>query len=180
MQDVHRNAQIRGNYIATDCAGRRHTWSEFKDRLFRFAGGLRSLGVQDKDGVAILALNSDRYFEYYFGVPWASACTVPLNVRWSVHENAYSIKNAGAKVLVVDDAFAPMIPALKEKDVPIDHVIYIGDKDTPGGMVNYEYLIVNNDPIDDAYRSNDDLADIFYIGGTKGFLKGVMLTHTNL
>ncbi len=179
-QAVHRNAQIRGQHIATECAGRQHTWKEFKDRLARFAGGLHSIGVKANDRVAILALNSDRYFEYYFGVPWAGACTVPLNVRWSAHENAYSIKDAGARVLVVDDAFAPMVPALRQKEVPLDHVIYIGDKDTPEGMINYEQLIADNEPVDDAYRNNDDLAGIFYTGGTTGFPKGVMLTHTNL
>ena len=179
-QSVHRNAQIRGNRIATECAGRKHTWSEFKDRIARFAGGLKALGVQEGDRVAILSLNSDRYFEYYFGVPWSGACTVPLNVRWSAHENAYSLKDAGAKVLVVDDAFAKMVPALIQKEVPLNHVIYIGDQVTPDGMINYEKLLSNHDPIEDTYRKNDDLAGIFYTGGTTGFPKGVMLTHTNL
>ncbi len=179
-QAVHRNAQIRSNDIATECAGRKHTWSQFKDRIARFAAGLKDLGVQAGDRVAILSLNSDRYFEYYFGVPWAGACTVPLNVRWSAHENAYSIKDAGARVLVVDDAFAPMVPALKAKEVPLDHVIYIGEKDTPERMISYEEIVSSHEPVEDAYRSNDDLAGIFYTGGTTGFPKGVMLTHTNL
>ena len=179
-QAVHRNAQIRGKNIATECAGRKHTWIQFKDRVARFAAGLQDLGVAEGDRVAILSLNSDRYFEYYFGVPWAGACTVPLNVRWSAHENAYSLKDAGAKVLVVDDAFAKMVPALIAKQVPLDHVIYIGDQETPDGMVNYEDLVANYDPIEDSYRHNDDLAGIFYTGGTTGFPKGVMLTHTNL
>ena len=179
-QAVHRNAQIHGNKIATECAGRKHNWKQFKDRIARFAAGLKDLGIAEGDRVAILSLNSDRYFEYYFGVPWAGACTVPLNVRWSAHENAYSLKDAGARVLVVDDAFAKMVPALRAKEVPLDHVIYIGDQDTPEGMINYEDLVANNDPMDDTYRHNDQLAGIFYTGGTTGFPKGVMLTHTNL
>ena len=179
-QAVHRNAQIRGNKIATMQGDRSRTWRELRDRIARFAGGLASLGISEGDRIAILSLNSDRYFEYYFGVPWAGACVVPLNIRWSPAENAYSLKDAGAKVLVVDDAFAKMIPALKAQGVALDHVIFIGDGELPEGALSYEQMIADNQPAEDSYRKNDDLAGIFYTGGTTGFPKGVMLTHQNL
>ena len=179
-QSIHRNAQIRKNKIATITEDRQRTWGELKERVSRFAAGLKSLGVEDGDRVAILALNSDRYLEYYFGVPWAGACVVPLNIRWSPVENAYSLKDAGAKVLVVDDAFAKMVPALLHNGVELDRVIFIGDGQTPNDMLNYEELIVNNEPIADVCRNTNDLAGIFYTGGTTGFPKGVMLTHSNL
>lgn len=179
-QAVHRNAQIRGKKIATICGKRQRTWSELKNRIARFAGALQKMGVAEGDRVAILSLNSDRYFEYYFGIPWAGACVVPLNIRWSPTENAYSLTDAGSKVLVVDDAFAKMVPALKAKGVDLQEVIFIGDGPTPEGMHNYETLIAENEPVKDAFRKNDDLAGIFYTGGTTGFPKGVMLTHQNL
>ncbi|WP_273567931.1 class I adenylate-forming enzyme family protein [Maribacter halichondriae] len=179
-QAVHRNAQIRKDKIATINGNRQRNWAELKERVARFASGLHSLGVDTGDRVAILSLNSDRYFEYYFGVPWAGACVVPLNIRWSLKENAYSLKDAGVNILLVDDAFAEMALALLLEDLELEHIIYIGDKNTPEGMVNYEDLISNNEVVEDAYRSNDDLAGIFYTGGTTGFPKGVMLTHTNL
>ncbi|MFK7908276.1 MAG: AMP-binding protein, partial [Chitinophagales bacterium] len=175
-QSVHRNAQIRGKKIATINGERQRTWSEVKDRVSRFAGALQNAGIEAGDRVAILALNSDRYFEYYFGVPWAGACVVPLNIRWSHIENAYSLKDAGAKALVVDDAFAKMVPALKAAGVEIDIFIFIGEGATPEGMLNYEELIQSTEPVADAYRKNDDLAGIFYTGGTTGFPKGAMLT----
>ena len=113
-QAVHRNAQIRGNKIATVYANRQNTWKTFKERIACFAAALKTIGVQKGDRVAILALNSDRYFEYYFAVPWAGACVVPLNIRWSLMENTYSLNDAQAKVLLVDDAFAKMALPLKE------------------------------------------------------------------
>lgn len=179
-QSIHRNAQIRGNKIATINGDRQHTWKQLKDRIARFAGALKSIGVQDGDRVAILALNSDRYFEYYFGVPWAGACVVPLNIRWSAPENAYSLKDAGAEVLVVDDAFAKMVPALKAQGVPLKTVIFIGDGELPEGMLSYEKLIQVHQPAPDAGRGDADLAGIYYTGGTTGFPKGVMLTHSNM
>jgi len=179
-QSVHRNAQIRGKQVATIQGDRQHTWSELKDRVARFAGALKSIGVEEGDRVAILALNSDRYFEYYFAIPWAGACVVPLNIRWSPAENAYSLKDAGAKVLLVDDAFAKMVPALKAQGVGLDRVIFIGDGPLPEGMLSYEKLIEVHQPTPDAYRKDDDLAGIYYTGGTTGFPKGVMLTHSNI
>lgn len=179
-QSIHRNAQIRKNKVATIFGERKRTWGELKERVARFASGLKALGIRDGDRVAILALNSDRYMEYYFGVPWAGACVVPLNIRWSPVENAYSLKDAGAKALVVDDAFAKMVPALIKAGVELEAIIYNGDSETPEGMINYEEMIEANEPMDDAYRNNDDLAGIFYTGGTTGFPKGVMLTHSNL
>lgn len=179
-QAVHRNAQIRKNSIATVAGERQRTWAEINERVARFASGLHSLGIEAGDRVAILSLNSDRYFEYYFAVPWAGACVVPLNIRWSPKENAYSLKDAGAKILLVDDTYAKMIPALLKEDVELEHIIYMGDNEAPDGLLNYEDLINENVVVEDAYRNNDDLAGIFYTGGTTGFPKGVMLTHTNL
>ena len=179
-QSVHRNAQIRGNKIATINGNRQRTWKQLKDRISRFAGGLKSIGVNEGDRVAILALNSDRYFEYYFGVPWAGACVVPLNIRWSPQENAYSISDAGAEILLVDDTFAKMVPPLKGLGVNLKHIIFIGEGELPEGMLSYEQMIETNDPVPDACRKNDDLAGIYYTGGTTGFPKGVMLSHANL
>lgn len=178
-QSVHRNAQTRGNQIATINGNRQRTWLEVKDRVASLAGALQSIGVEEGDRVGILALNSDRYFEYYFAVPWAGASVMPLNIRWAAPEIAYALKDAGAKILLVDDTFAKIVVALQQQ-VNLDAVIYIGDKRTPEGMLNYEELINHHDAVEDAYRNNDDIAGIFYTGGTTGFPKGVMLSHSNI
>ncbi len=179
-QSIHRNAQIRGKQTATICGNREHTWLQVKDRVARLAGALQHLGVQKQDRVAILALNSDRYFEYYFAVPWANACVVPLNIRWAVPENAYAIQDSQSEYILVDDAFAPMVPALQAQGVAFKEVIFCGDGPTPKGMHNYEELIQTHAPIEDSRPSNDDLSGIYYTGGTTGFSKGVMLSHTNV
>ena len=70
-QCVNRAVQQNNAGIVTRFGGRTRRWAEFAGRVARLAGGLRALGVEPGDRVAILALNSDRYLEFYAAVPWA-------------------------------------------------------------------------------------------------------------
>jgi acyl-CoA synthetase (AMP-forming)/AMP-acid ligase II len=179
-QRVKRAVQQNPRGYATVFGTRTRRWAEFAERVGRLAGGLRSLGVASGDRVAVLSLNSDRYLEIYAAVPWASAVLVPLNIRWSAGENVYAINDSGARVLLVDDAFAAMADVIR-KDIPSLHaVIHIGEAESPLGMTAYERLIENSIFIPDAGRTAEDLAGIFYTGGTTGFPKGVMLSHRSI
>ena len=168
------------NAKSTQCSTRRRTWGETRERVSRLASALRERGVQPGDRVAILALNSDRYTEYYFSVWWAGAVAVPMNVRWSPAENAYSLRDSGAEILFVDAAFAAMIPAIQAEAPSLKTLIYLDDSETPDGMIGYEVLIDESSPCEDARRGGEDLAGLYYTGGTTGFPKGVMLPHRAL
>ena len=58
-QAIRRASQVNRNGIATVFADRQRTWPEFQDRVARLAAGIRGLGVQDGDRVAVtLRVNS--------------------------------------------------------------------------------------------------------------------------
>ena len=179
-QGLHRAVQQTPNHPATIFEDRVFTFTEQRDRVARLAGGLQALGVGSGDRVAMLALNSDRYCEYYLAVPWAGAVLNPVNVRWSAAEIVYSLTDSGTSVLVVDDAFVATVSEIRDGYSGLRAVVYCGEQATPDGMVGYEDLIATSVPIDDSFRGDDDLAGVFYTGGTTGFPKGVMLIHTNL
>ena len=80
-QMIRRAAQVAGTTLATQDGDRQQTWTEFQTKLARFSGGLQKLGIGNDDCVAILALNSDRYFEFMFAVPWAGGVFQPINTR---------------------------------------------------------------------------------------------------
>ncbi len=179
-QAIQRNAQTQPNDIASKFLGREKTWLELETRIAKFASAMRNLGIEPGQRVAILSLNSDRYLEYYYAAAWAGIIMVPLNVRWSLKENAYALQDAGVVGLLVDDMFLEMGLGLQDACEEIQHCIHIGEKDTPKDLLNYENLIDNSEPITPFPSKEDDLLGIFYTGGTTGFPKGVMLTHKNI
>jgi acyl-CoA synthetase (AMP-forming)/AMP-acid ligase II len=177
---LRRAAQVNPDGIATITNDRRQSWSKMQARVAKLAGALQVLGMGPGDRVALLSLNSDRYIEYFFATVWGGGAMMPLNVRWSPAECAYALNDAGARILLVDDAFAPAAEAIKAQVDGLETLVFCGDGATPDGMLNYEDILAAADPAPDAGRGGDDMAGIFYTGGTTGFPKGVMLSHTNL
>ena len=177
-QVLHRNLQSSPDRTMVICGERTRSTSAFVNRVARLAGALRQLGVQSGDRVGILALNSDIYLEYCFAVPWADAVLNPCNIRWSAKENAYALNDSQTSVLLVDDSFQAMAVAMQAEIPALRHLIYIGSGETPQGMLNYESLIAESVPVEDARRGGASLLGVFYTGGTTGFPKGVMLSHT--
>jgi acyl-CoA synthetase (AMP-forming)/AMP-acid ligase II len=179
-QPLHTASNCTPHMIATVCEDRTVTWEGLRERTAKLAGAIRSLGIDEGDNVAILALNSDRYFEFYFGALWAGAVIVPMNTRWSATENAYSLNDSGTSVLFIDAAFVPMVEDIKSETNDELTFIYVDDGDVPEGMLAYEEFLQGGEPVEDARRGGSDLAGIYYTGGTTGFPKGVMLSHQAL
>jgi acyl-CoA synthetase (AMP-forming)/AMP-acid ligase II len=177
---IKRAAQVNPKGIATICQGRQQTWPQFVARVAKFAGALQRAGMKEGDRVAMLSMNSDRYIEYIFAVVWGGGVVMPMNLRWAPPENAYAINNAGAKMLIVDDAFQQMVPAILKETDKIETIIYAGDGQTPDGLLNYEEILDAAEPVADAEKSGEDLAGVFFTGGTTGFPKGAMLPHRGL
>ncbi len=170
----------RPGAASTRFRDRRRTWGETQDRVSRLARALGGLGVGRGDRVAILALNSDRYTEFLSAVWWAGAVVVPMNIRWTAVENAYSLENSEAAVLFVDQAFAAMVPAIRAAAPGLTHLVFCDDGATPDAMMSYEDLITQNSPCADAGVGGETLAGLYYTGGTTGFPKGVMISHRAL
>lgn len=177
---IRRAAQVNPQGTATIFKDRQQSWSQLLDRVSRLAGALQQIGMKPGDRVALLSLNSDRFIEYYFAVVWGGGAMMPMNIRWAAAECAYALNDAGAEILLVDEAFKDMAPTLQAEVAELKTVVYCGDGEAPEGTLNYETLVATAEPVPDAGRSGDDLAGVFYTGGTTGFPKGVMLSHTNL
>lgn len=180
-QALKRNVQLFPNKIATAYMERSSTWQQSHDRIAKLAFSIKKLDVVQGDRVAILAHNSDRYFEFLYSVSWAGAVFVPINTRLAPPEIQFWINDSESKVLFVDSNFTEIVKKLLEENkIPsVKNIVYISDDECPDNMIAYEDLITN-EISDDTLRGYDDLAGIFYTGGTTGRSKGVMLSHTNM
>jgi long-chain acyl-CoA synthetase len=168
-----------GDGAATIYRDRQRTWREVLDRVSRVAGGLRGLGVDSGARVAVLAMNSDRYLELHFAVPWAGGVFEPLNIRWSAQENAFALRVARARVLLVDDQFLEQGRELLTICDDLQTLVYLGDGQLPAGLVCYERSLVSAEQLPDAGRRGADPYVVFYTSGTTAQSKGVELTHDN-
>ncbi|WP_434032936.1 long-chain-fatty-acid--CoA ligase [Cupriavidus sp. a3] len=179
---LHRSLQQQADEIVTIFRGRRRSYREFCARVARLASALQALGMRPNDRVGILAQNSDRYLEFAMAAWWGGGVLNPVNVRWSVPEVVYSLDDCDTGILVVDDQFLPMAEGIRTavRREPVLIHAGDGDGDAPAGMLSYERLIDEASPVPDAQRGGDDLAIVMYTGGTTGFPKGVMQTHSSL
>ena len=149
------------------------------DRVARLAAGLTTLGLKRGDRVAPIALNSDRYLELYLAVWWAGGVIVPGNTRWALPEHVFSLNDSGASILAVDKTFAELTGPIG-RACGIRATLLMEDGPTPAGVIGFEELIQTTEPMIDACGRGDELAALFYTGGTTGRSKGVMLSHSSL
>jgi long-chain acyl-CoA synthetase len=165
ISPLRRAERIAADEDAVTCGGIRLTYAQTAERCRRLGGALAGLGLAPGDRVAVIGPNCHRYLELYQGVPGAGMVIVPLNARHAPAELRYALQDAGARVL---------FSGIEVPDLPecVEHVFDLGS--------GYEALVEAAPARPFAACDEDDLAGLFYTGGTTGQAKGVMLSHRNL
>jgi long-chain acyl-CoA synthetase len=158
--------QVASQSTALVCGEVRLSYAALAGRCARLGGALARLGLRRGDRIAVLAANCHRYIETYVAAPAAGFVIVPLNTRHAVPEIAYALRDSGAATLLTDRDASPF------EDL-VSRIIRLPDE--------YEELVRGGPAIalGDGV-AEDDLAGLFYTGGTTGASKGVMLSHRNL
>ena len=118
------------------------------------AGGSRRRsqrsGIGRGDCVAVMAPNVPALLEAHYAVPALGAILNPLNVRLDAAAIAFCLGHGGAKVLITDAEFAPIVKAALAQMADPPLVVDIDDSEGPRGerlgSVRYEDLLAEGDP----------------------------------
>src|SRR5712691_4752257 len=87
----------------------KRTYKSISDDAWRFANGLRRLGVKKGDRVALVLPNTPQFVIAFYGALRAGAVVVCCNPRYTAPELQYQLADAGATVVVALSRFYPLL-----------------------------------------------------------------------
>ncbi|HUF82744.1 MAG TPA: AMP-binding protein [Burkholderiales bacterium] len=175
---------------------RRLTYAQLWDSVKPVAAGLRGLGVERGDHVAVCMGNSPEWVQFFYGAAAIGAVTVPVNTRFKADELKYCLRQSDARLLFISDRFlnidfvemlrsiCPGVDRrLPHRELPaLEQVVVLG-ADVPKAAVSWETFCALGDT-GPAFKlpevAPDDVLLIQYTSGTTSYPKGVMLTHDNM
>ncbi len=109
----------------------RITYQELRNRSYRLANALSSLGVNKGDRVAVLLRNCPEWFDIFFAVASLGAVMVPVNFLLKSKEVEFIVRDSGAKVLLVGQDLLPLVDPSSEETPELANVICIGQEAPP-------------------------------------------------
>jgi acyl-CoA synthetase (AMP-forming)/AMP-acid ligase II len=131
-----------------EVGGQRLTYRQLWDRSARVAGGLRALGIQPGDRVAIRLGNSSDWCLAFFGIQMAGGIAVPVNTRFAEAEVDYVVKDSGSNFVFMPGQALPEGPSLVAENLEYKDVAAIfytsGTTGFPkGAMTTHEGFLSN-------------------------------------
>ncbi|MCC6498171.1 MAG: AMP-binding protein [Propionibacteriaceae bacterium] len=201
-----RSVAEAGSSVATEFFGRTTTYAELGDQIARAAEGLRRLGVQAGDRVAIVLPNCPQHVVAFYAVLRIGAVVVEHNPLYTERELRHMFEDHAARVAICWDVAVAKLRALPD-DLALERIISVNllkafptlkrlalqlpvpklratrDRLTQPapGTVSWEQFLAAP-PIAPGHPRPGvrDLAVIQYTSGTTGVPKGAMLSHFNL
>jgi long-chain acyl-CoA synthetase len=163
---------------------------EFRLAVEELSLGLRALGVDKGDRVALLSENRPEWAFADLAALAAGAVDVPIYATLTPSQVLYILNDSEAKVLFVSNAAqARKVTEVRSRATSVAHVIRMDEAPIEGTLSLEDVRAkgreaLARDPASVKRRASetkpDDVATFIYTSGTTGDPKGVMLTHANI
>ncbi|MGB1547413.1 MAG: AMP-dependent synthetase/ligase [Alphaproteobacteria bacterium] len=167
------------------------SWRECAGTARALANGLRALGVQPGDRVALVSESRPEWLIADVAIMAAGGVTVPAYITNNVADHRHIFTNSGAKAVIVSSAKLAdrVFPAAG--DSPLVETVITMDPAEPETPTTFKTLLWEEaltaghgkpDAAVDvlAKTGRGDLACLIYTSGTGGAPKGVMLSHGSI
>jgi fatty-acyl-CoA synthase len=176
---IERNAAFTPDKPAIIFESEILSYAGFSARIEQTACALEAeFGVSRGDRVAILSLNRPDYLVLLYACARLGAMLVPLNWRLAVAEQLFILSDAGVKVLVLEQAFTEILPALEE-GLPGTNIVGL-DFAPPKGIALEPLLAQARGGGRNPYTDLSCPLLIVYTSGTTGRPKGAVLRQEAL
>ncbi|HYC51229.1 MAG TPA: AMP-binding protein, partial [Gemmatimonadaceae bacterium] len=165
---------------------------ELADQVRQVALGLRELGIQRGDRVAILSETRPEWAIVDFACLTAGLTDVPVYPTLPAEQIPHIVNDSGAVAIFTSNTEqSAKIAQVRGQLKSIRHVIGFSPAKQAGedftlADIRAKGAAVDNPQRASAYKSDalavkpDDLATLIYTSGTTGEPKGVMLSHDNI
>jgi long-chain acyl-CoA synthetase len=162
------------------------------ERVRRASDGLRAIGINRGDRVAILSENRPEWAVADFACLTAGITDVPLYPSLPSEQLGYPLRDSGAVAIFVStEAQAAKIAAIRAEVPALKTVIVFDSSAAKHADYTLEAIETKGAAADSPARAAEfkadalrvqpnDLATIIYTSGTTGEPKGVMLSHDNI
>jgi len=175
------NIRRYGEHVRLVYKDRDYTNVELNADSGRLAHALAGFGVMPGDRVACITLNSPETCIAYNAVWRMGAVLVPILFLLNPAEVSFILRDAEAKVVLVDSLLYPNFGPCIARAPSVAGVILVGTDTAPEGTVAFpDALAGRPDTFPASAVADHDPAVLLYTSGTTGRPKGVMLSHANL
>src|SRR5690349_7734312 len=97
-----------------------YTWAQLRERVDALAGGLHRLGVRRGDTVALMISNRPEFMIADLAAMTLGATPFSIYLTSAPDQVAYVVRDAAAKVAIVEEPFKPLVGGLVEHVLTID------------------------------------------------------------
>ena len=163
--------------------GAEWTFAELRDKVRTKAAGLRAMGIEQGEHVAVWLPNGPDALIAFYAINYIGAVFIPFNTAYRGQLLQHVIANSGARVLLVHP---DLVPRLSEIDLGrVERLVVTTGNEVPEAprpIQRFDELAGAADETLELARPIEpwDIQSIIYTSGTTGPSKGVLSSYLHM